>query len=289
MFKIYFAPAWGLTSEEMLDDYKHQTPGSMGVWKDMKAITNSDEADYLIIQDYCEPQLLEKFSPEQVYYFGREVPGLGPIGDYSSWKVNVFSYVDESSHLYTKWRYPNKFSGGVNRSYDELAAMNTPPDKTKVLSCIQSGKQSCEGHVKRVQFLREFIDRNPKDLDLFGSIPFSNTNLKDDDKWEGLAPYKYSIAFDNGKYPNYFATQFTDAILSWNVPLFWGCPNIDEYFPEGCYETFDIDDYNEIDRLLEFVNLDCYDDRIEALREARVRILDKYNLWPTVYDAIRKN
>ena len=288
MFKIYFAPAWGLTSEEMLDDYRHQTPGNTGVWKDMQATTNPDEADYLIIQDYCDPELLGKFSPDQVYYFGREVPGLGPIGDYSSWGINVFSYVDESSHLYTKWRYPNKFSGGVNRSYDELYQMDEPPTKTKLLSCIQSGKQACEGHVKRVQFLREFIERNPEDLDLFGSIPFSNTKLKDDDKWEGLAPYKYSIAFDNGKYPNYFATQFTDAILSWNVPLFWGCPNIDEYFPEGCYETFDIDDYNEIDRRLEFINSDKYDDRIEALREARVRILDKYNLWPTVYDAIMK-
>ena len=286
MFNIYFAPAWGLSSEQMLDDYKHQTPGGSGVWKDMKATTNVDEADYLVIQDYCQPDLLEKFKPENIYCFGREVPGLGPIGDYSSWGINVFSYVDESSHLYTKWWYPNKYSGGVNKTYDELAAMEHPPVKEGLLSCIQSNKRSCEGHVKRVNFLNEFVSKNNDKLDLFGSISSSNKDLINDDKWEGLAPYKYSIAFDNGKYPNYFGTQFTDAILSWNIPIFWGCPNIEDYFPKDSYEVFDVDNLDEVERIIQFVQSDNYNDRIESLRESRDRILNKYNLWPTIYDAI---
>jgi hypothetical protein len=286
MFNIYFAPAWGLSSEQMLDDYKHQTPGGSGVWKDMRATTNVNEADYLVIQDYCQPDLLEKFKPENIYYFGREVPGLGPIGDYSSWGINVFSYVDESSHLYTKWWYPNKYSGGVNKTYDELAIMDQAPVKEGLLSCIQSNKTSCEGHVKRVNFLNEFVSKNNDKLDLFGSISSSNKDLINDDKWEGLAPYKYSIAFDNGKYPNYFGTQFTDAILSWNVPIFWGCPNIEDYFSKDSYEVFDVDNLDEIERIIQFVQSDNYNDRIESLKESRDRILNKYNLWPTIYDAI---
>lgn len=285
MFKIYFAPAWDFTSEQMVDDYRRQTPGQLPKWRDMEVTFDVKSADYLIIQDYCDERLLNEFDPKNIYCFARETIGLGRIDDYSGTGINIFSWRDRSSYLYVKWTYPNNWAG-VNKTYDELNNTQSPPDKNKILSSIQSNKNWIEGHLKRLKFLKEFISRYPDKLDLFGGISFSNSILPDNNKMYALDPYKYNIAFDNTLYLNYFATQFTDAILSWSVPIFWGCPNLNEYFPEKSYIKFNVDDMGEIERIIDIIKNDTYTDRINDLREARQLILDKYNLWSTIYRAI---
>ena len=285
MFKIYFAPAWGMTSEEMVEDYRLQAPNQKPQWLDMQTTFNKNDADYLIVQDYCDRRLLDEFPHKNIFYFGRETPGLGPIEDYSHLDINIFSWRDRSSYLYVKWIYPNNWAG-INKTYDQLNSNQVPSDKLKILSSIQSNKCSTEGHKKRQKFLKEFISKHPSKLDLFGGISFSNMTLENNDKANALDPYAYNIAFDNSLYLDYFATQFTDAILSWSVPVFWGCPNLQEYFPDKSYIKFDIDDFSEVDRIVEVLEGDSYEDRIDDLRQVRQLILDKYNLWPTVYTAI---
>jgi hypothetical protein len=107
-----------------------------------------------------------------------------------------------------------------------------------------------------------------------------------EDKFEKLKDYRYCLAFDNGQYDNYFGTQFTDAVLSWTVPVYWGAPNISEFFPEGSYISFDASDLNETHRIMDILENDDYEKRLPALREARNLILNKYNIWPTIYEAI---
>lgn len=49
MTKIYLPNAWG--HNDVLNVFKHQTPNNDGVWNDIVAVTNKDEADYIIVQD----------------------------------------------------------------------------------------------------------------------------------------------------------------------------------------------------------------------------------------------
>ena len=123
MKNIYFLPAWGQSSTEMLETLKLQTPAQSGKWKSIAATTKLFEADVFILQDYTTPEM-ESFLKlndlwEQTYYFSREVPGAGPIQEYS--QVKSFSYLKESSYLYTKWAYPDENNGGVSISYDSFA------------------------------------------------------------------------------------------------------------------------------------------------------------------------
>ena len=288
MFKVFFAPAWGQSSEQMVEVYKLQAPNNLPKWEDMETTFNVYEANYLVIQDYTtSPEIVDLFDPSKIYYFGRETPGLGPIDNYDG-KANVFSWRNGSGYLYTKWHYPKGFAGlGENRTYDDLHNQQVPPLKTRNISCIQSNKRSVEGHVKRLAFLQEFMRRCPDKLDLYGSNEFSNSILEDDNKYNALNSYKYNIAFDNGSYKDYFATQFTDAILSWCIPVYWGCPNISKYFPEKSYIEIDIENHNEIDRIVDLIENDDYESRIDDLTKARNLILNKYNLWPTIYNSIK--
>tara|TARA_B100001113_G_C20996842_1_gene573154 strand:+ start:59 stop:940 length:882 start_codon:yes stop_codon:yes gene_type:complete len=282
MKKIYFAPNWGLTSEQMIDDYVKQTPENTGRWNDIVVVSDPVEAEYLIIQDQCDASVLSYFDEDKRLYFSREAMDSVSINSYPNTKK--FSYWDDTGFLWTKWWYPNKSSGGINKTYDELTKEDTNPyDKNKLLSCVQSDKTVTEGHILRYNFLVDFMDKSPELLDLYGSINFSNKDLKDNDKFYALSNYKYCLAFDNqDTIKNFFGTQFTDSILYWTIPIYWGGAELDRFFPKNSFIQIDIRKSNELDRVIDIIKNDDYEFRLPALKEARELILNKYNMWPMI-------
>ncbi len=50
---------------------------------------------------------------------------------------------------------------------------------------------------------------------------------------DGLAPYRYSVVIENVQERDYFSEKLIDAILCKTVPIYWGCPNIGDYFDPG--------------------------------------------------------
>ena len=277
-------PAWGDSPEVLYETMRLQTPDNAGKWKDMEATLDISEADYYIVQDYTDAQIPDN---SKVYYFSREVPGGGRIDEIPGAKK--FSYLDDSSYLYTKWMYPGKLAG-VKLSYDSLMSQ-PPPNKSGELLCIQSDKYFLDGHRKRVNFIKQFIGDYRDEIDIYGSVRIllsyygSGENYVQD-KFQKLKDYKYCLAFDNGQYNNYFGTQFTDAILSWAVPVYWGAPNISEFFPKDSYISFDATNFDETHRIMDIIDNDDYEKRLPAIKKARDLILTKFNIWPTIYEAI---
>ena len=49
-------------------------------------------------------------------------------------------------------------------------------------------------------------------------------------KLEALAPYRYSVVIENIREPNYFTEKIVDCFASGTVPIYWGCPNIGQFF-----------------------------------------------------------
>ena len=287
--KVYFAPNWGQTPEEMLRDYALQSPNGLAKWESMEATTNPDEAKFLIIQDNCDIALMEKFLPHCRLYFSREAVDFNSHQKYPPSLVTRASFWDDSGLLWTKWIYPNKATGGINKTYDTLIAEKHPPKKTNFISCVQSNKQMTVGHVLRQNFINEFLSLFPDELHLFGSIRTANKELPDNDKYYALSPYKYCLTFDNQDFiKNFFGTQFTDAILYWTVPIYWGGAELSKFFPEDAFIQIDIKQKGEAERVMEILHNDNYEKRIPALKEARNLILNKYNVWPTIYRTIKE-
>ena len=287
--KIYFAPNWGLSPEQMLIDYKKQSPNELGIWKNIESTTNINEAEYLIIQDSCDSVLLNKFPKDKRLYFSREAMDSESHKKYTNDIVNKFSYWDDSGYLWTKWAYPGTL-GGVNKTLDELISEDeTRSTKDKLISCIQSNKQTTSGHKLRWNFLDKFMKEKPNVLDLFGTIEFNNKELKNNDKYHGLAEYKYSLAFDNQNIiKNFAGSQITDSILYYTVPIYWGGCDLGKFFPDGSYISMDIEKEGEIDRIHDLIINDDYKARLPALKEARNLILHKYNMWPMLHEIINE-
>jgi Glycosyltransferase family 10 (fucosyltransferase). len=170
------------------------------------------------------------------------------------------------------------YYGGTRErgSFDALAAA-TPPAKTKLLSTVCSTKAMKHTlHSLRLEFTRRLKADLPS-LDVFG---YGMGELKD--KADALDPYKYHIAIENHSCDHHWTEKLADAFLGHCLPLYFGCTNLDAYFPRESYVWIDIRDYAkaraEIERVLR--SPDEYERRLPAIIEARRRVIHEYATFP---------
>jgi hypothetical protein len=96
--------------------------------------------------------------------------------------------------------------------------------KTKLVSMIASGKRMCPGH----NYRQEWIGRlKGSVVDHYG-MGFNWIAQKE----QGLVDYYYSIAMENDNYPSIFCEKITDCFATGTIPIFWGTPDIGNFFNE---------------------------------------------------------
>ena len=294
LIKIYFAQAWGFTSKQLLAEYKQQSPNNSSIWNNYIIGTdNIDDADILIIQDNCDIKELQRFEKSRRYYFSREALDRRSYHIYKKLGIVDCSFWNnDNSYLWTKWVYNRKSTGpspGINKTYDELVLIE-PPIKKKKVCCILSNKASCAGHILRKKFM-QFLSTKYK-IDIYGNVEFANCVLENNDKFKCLMQYEYCMAFDNqDDIAKFFGTQFTDSILCYTIPIYWGGSNsrLKTYFPEKSFETINIRNVKSINKVIQILDNSNYEERLDALKEARNNILNKYNMWPTIEMEIKKH
>jgi len=289
--KIMFHCDWGCSSEDLLNIYKIQTPEESGVWNDIKSTTNINEADYHVVMDGGKP---DSVPWDKVIYFQREEPDIKPTR--LDWPSNLFfqgTYTDRKHHLVSVWRVLKSYNFLKNLTYK-------PDDKKHMVSSITSGKVDTSGHKKRVNFLSTLVECT-KDVDIFGAYGIENfgnisscfkgkLEYNSYCKFEGLYPYHYTIAFENSSCHNCVSEKAFDALLSWTMPIYWGCPNVSDYLPEGSYHHIkDIDDFKSIEQVIEIIKTPPTFENVLAISKARDLILDKYNLWSEIETIIKEN
>lgn len=116
-------------------------------------------------------------------------------------------------------------------------------EKSKLMSMIYSFKQWTPGHRLRHQ-LAKMVDG----LELFGSGTGKHLKSKD----IGLADFMFSIVIENNRTEKYFTEKILDCFATGTIPIYWGCPNIGDYFNEKGIMSFEkIEDLPELFSKLE--------------------------------------
>lgn len=94
--------------------------------------------------------------------------------------------------------------------------------KTAHMSLIASAKRDTAGHQLRHEMV-DFVQGRDVAVLGRGYAPFK-------DKADGLAAYRFSVVIENIQERNYFTEKLVDAVLCQTVPIYWGCPNIGDFF-----------------------------------------------------------
>lgn len=276
LVKIRFG-SYYQSSGKMDELFSKQTPGNSGTWKNIVSIGDNKKCDFEVVQDKtsCNVDL------NKTIFFGRE-PKHVCLHNMKHSKIN-FHHEDGNSWLPQTW--------WVNKPFDFLSELSYP-EKPNTLSIIDSGKTNLQGHKVRTKFINKLLNLNDDRIHLFGKmtqkVNYKNSFglLPERDKYDGLISYKYNLSIENGRTDFYFSEKFVDPLLCYSLPIYYGCNNIHKFFPEKSYVLLDIEDKHSPDKLLEILNTPISDEQISAIQESRDLILNKYNIWNTIYLAV---
>lgn len=160
------------------------------------------------------------------------------------------------------------------KDYDCLKAAPTP-QKTKLLSVVSSTKAFTKGHVDRMRFVERLKEYYGDKIDIFGR-GYNGF----EDKYDVIAPYKYHIAIENTRAKYYWTEKLADSFIGEAFPIYYGCTNVDEYFPQEAYCTIDIHDFEgSVKKIDELLANDVYEKAKPLLKECKDKVLDEYNLF----------
>jgi SepF-like predicted cell division protein (DUF552 family) len=73
-------------------------------------------------------------------------------------------------------------------------------------------------------------------------------------KIEAIRDYRFCLAVENEYTNNWITEKFYDSILYNTIPIYYGCPNIKEIYPENGYILIeDIENIEKIKNLLRYI------------------------------------
>lgn len=251
-----------------------------------------EESDYLVIITSVLGINLQ-YPAYRVLYFVREPDEFRFVQEWQRILVErgqVRYYPVADSYMLQHWT--------IMKTYDELFRVPFPL-KSRDLSWVTSNYgdgtqadtiQVLLGHKLRMDFLKRFLERYEIGWHLYGRGLDANAIYRCPcyrgelfDKWDGLENYRYTLAFENSWQKGYFSEKFCDAILAGCMPIYWGCPNLEEFFPEGSFIRLDITAPDAPQQVIDIVHTDYRERNLAALEEAKELILNRYNVWPTLH------
>lgn len=216
---------YGLKYEKALEDLSLDQlifPLGMKVPKDLKKVSDLRRSDHLIVY-CCSTAFLRshrklKCAVSMLIAEPQAVQARNYILSLFFWKK--FKYV----LTYSEWLLkilPNAiFHLGPGKTVEPASQI----DKQSLLSIIASKKNKLPGQRLRHEFINECLSRGIK-ISLFGR-GYKAVEKKE----EALSSYMFSVVIENCRELNYYSEKLLDCFLQKTVPIYWGAPNIGEFF-----------------------------------------------------------
>jgi hypothetical protein len=150
-------------------------------------------------------------------------------------------------------------------------------EKTKEISIIASPASRTVGHKLR----HDIIQSNIMELDLFGGgyNPIEN-------KITALKDYRFSIIIENEKIDNWFTEKIIDCLMTGTIPIYWGCPNIGNYFDTRGFII--VDSIEELISKKNMLNETTYSEMLPYIK-INFELAKKYtDFWSRIEEEINK-
>lgn len=119
--------------------------------------------------------------------------------------------------------YPNARYLPAGNAWVTVGPKSEAP-KARRMSLIASEKRYLKGHALRHE-IADWITATGADADLLGRgyKPFTRRE-------DGFEPYQFTVAIENSQQRGYFTEKLIDAFLCDTIPIYWGAPDIADFF-----------------------------------------------------------
>lgn len=254
------------------------TPNNDGVWGQVEISTGGHDLTIIHEETYdnkSSESITLGWEPKQV-------------------RNRINKWTDNNLHFNTqKCWMPQNWIMRTRKTYSELVKLK--PLKRANLSIIVSNKGILEGHQFRKNLISEIGDLFPDKIDIWGTYcegknghRFKGPCLPGENH-KGIEPYRYYLSIENCKQDFYFSEKICVPFLFLTMPLYWGCPQIDRFFPKESYILIDPSKRTEAERIIEISNSSVREENIEYIKEAKSLVMNKYNSMATIDMATRSD
>jgi Glycosyltransferase family 10 (fucosyltransferase) C-term len=280
----------GAPLELSLDPFKDLNNDLFNNWEIFVNDLSIQEADcWFVIEDVSEIDNICEVSPENIVFLAAETAQPVSHIEESSYmktflaqfgKVFTFhQYSDArlvSSIPFLPWMINSNHGESIwaehERNVDFFLNLQSP-EKTKLISVICSRQDLTENHRMRIRFVQQLKSHFGDSLDWYGNGIESVS-----EKWTALAPYRYTIVLENQSRYNVVTEKIGDAYLAHTYPIYWGAPNIYDFFTSDSLTVINIEDLEgSIEAIEAAISLNLADKRQLQLRNSRRFVLRDLN------------
>jgi hypothetical protein len=209
----------------------HQLINSKRYNRDYKFVKNTDYYTHAIILNTAMPKL--NISKENVIGLAFE-----PI-QYLGLTDKFIKYAKDNIGKYYISDYNEKLGKPFIEHYSYMHfwyPLIDIKEKTKIMSIMVSDKKSAPGHKYRHIIVNNILRTNlPIDIWGRGSLLYKNDNRIKGifENSEPYYDYKFHICIENFQTNHYFSEKISSPLMHKTIPIYWGCKNINNYFPNN--------------------------------------------------------
>ena len=89
---------------------------------------------------------------------------------------------------------------------------------------------------------------------------------------------KYHLVLENDSKNNLISEKLFDAYLGESFPIYYGAPNVSDYFLRDSFKSIDINNIDESIKIIEnLIRSDTYLENIKQVRDSKIKVLNEYN------------
>jgi len=282
------------STEENNSLYRYQSPHNSAIWNNCQFIFNPlvEKYDWFVVFDNMpnltnntevlncpkENTILVTSEPSSISFYGR-----GYAGQFhyliTNQNASILPHENaQRSQTGIYWLY--------GKDFDDITKDNHGFKKIKKISTICSDKK--EGHTmhkKRYDFTA-LAEKKIDALERFGrGFQFVEK------KYQAIDDYQFHIVIENHIEKHMWSEKLADAFLGFCIPIYCGAPNIYDYFPKESLILIDLEDFEgSINKIKEIISIPGeYERRFEAVKEARRRVIEEYNLLAMISKIVEKS
>lgn len=129
-----------------------------------------------------------------------------------------------------------------------------------------------------ITFFRSYVQQ-PHLID-YGDNPFIK-----DSKIELFETFQFSIIIENSQQINYFTEKLVDCLITKTIPIYWGCPNISDFFNTDGWIILDSDSIDKITYKLNKLTPDHYYKYLDNIEQNYLKAIEYSDLYVNINNA----
>ena len=156
-------------------------------------------------------------------------------------------------------------------------------EKQIELSVICSNKRNTSNHELRIEFLNILKNHFKDKLQWYG-----NGIREIDNKFDVISNSKYHIVLENDSKYNLISEKLYDSYLGLSFPIYYGAPNINDYFDSNSLQLIDINNISRsILKIEQALNNNLYEKNFMNLIKSKNKVLNDYNFYNRILNIVK--